>query len=51
MAGEKPRSFFDKLDAYAKEEGMGGIAYIAYAAGGAKGIDISPEGLLRNRHP
>ena len=37
-AGEKPRSFFDKLDAYAKEEGMGGIAYIAYAAGGAKGI-------------
>lgn len=37
-AGEKARSFFDKLDAYAKEEGMGGIAYIAYATGGAKGI-------------
>lgn len=37
-AGEKPRSFFDKLDAYAKEEGMGGTAYLAYAAGGAKGI-------------
>ncbi len=36
--GEKPRSFFDKLDAYAKEEGMGGIAYIALAAAGAKGI-------------
>ena len=35
---EKPRSFFDKLDGYAKEEGMGGIAYIAYAQGGAKGI-------------
>lgn len=37
-AGEKARSFFDKLDAYAKEEGMGGIAYLAFAAGGAKGI-------------
>ncbi len=36
--GEKPRSFFDKLDAYAKEEGMGGIAYIALSANGAKGI-------------
>lgn len=35
---EKPRSFFDKLDAFAKEEGMGGIAYIAFAAAGAKGI-------------
>ncbi len=34
----KPRSFFDKLDAYAKEEGMGGIAYVAFAQGGAKGI-------------
>ena len=35
---EKPRSFFDKLDAYAKSEGMGGIAYVAFAAAGAKGI-------------
>ena len=35
---EKPRSFFDKLDAYAKEEGMGGIAYVAFASGGAKGL-------------
>ena len=35
---DKPRSFFDKLDAFAKAEGMGGIAYIAYAEGGAKGI-------------
>ena len=34
----KPRSFFDKLDGYAKEEGMGGIAYIAFAEGGPKGI-------------
>lgn len=37
-AGDKPRSFFDKLDGYAKEEGMGGVAYIALAAVGAKGI-------------
>ncbi len=35
---DKPRSFFDKLDSYAKEEGMGGIAYVALASGGAKGI-------------
>ena len=35
---EKPRSFFDKLDAFAKENGMGGIAYIAFAQSGAKGI-------------
>ena len=34
----KPRSFFDKLDAFAKGEGMGGIAYIAWAEGGTKGI-------------
>ena len=37
-AGDKPRSFFDKLDGYAKEEGMGGVAYIALVAAGAKGI-------------
>lgn len=35
---EKPRSFFDKLDAFAKENDMGGMAYIAYAQAGAKGI-------------
>ena len=35
---DKPRSFFDKLDGYAKEEGMGGVAYIAWASAGAKGI-------------
>lgn len=35
---DKPRSFFDKLDAYAKEEGMGGVAYIAWASAGMKGI-------------
>lgn len=35
---DKPRSFFDKLDAFAKENDMGGMAYIALAQGGAKGI-------------
>ncbi len=35
---DKPRSFFDKLDACAKEEGMGGIAYVAFAVAGVKGI-------------
>lgn len=35
---DKPRSFFDKLDGFAKEEGMGGMAYIAWAAAGVKGI-------------
>lgn len=44
---DKPRSFFDKLDGFAKEEGMGGVAYIAFAAAGAKGIAkmFSPEKL------
>lgn len=37
-AGDKPRSFFDKLDAFAKEENMGGLAYVAFSANGAKGI-------------
>ena len=35
---DKPRSFFDKLSDYAKAEGMGGIAYVAFASSGAKGI-------------
>lgn len=38
QCGEKPRSFFDKLDAFAKEEGFGGMAYVAFASSGAKGI-------------
>ncbi|MBP5353437.1 MAG: aspartate--tRNA ligase [Alphaproteobacteria bacterium] len=37
-AGAKPRSFFDKFDAYAKEQEMGGMAYVAFADGTAKGI-------------
>lgn len=38
LAADKPRSFFDKFDAYAKEENMGGMAYVALSAAGAKGI-------------
>ncbi len=37
-AGDKPRSFFDKFDAFAKENDMGGMAYIAFASTGAKGL-------------
>ncbi len=37
-AGNKPRSFFDKFDAYAKEEGFGGMAYVAFSDNGNKGI-------------
>lgn len=36
--GEKPRSFFDKFDGFAKAEGFGGMAYIAFSTTGAKGI-------------
>ncbi|MDD4556287.1 MAG: aspartate--tRNA ligase [Alphaproteobacteria bacterium] len=35
---EKPRSFFDKMNDYAKEADMGGIAYVAFAKENAKGI-------------
>ena len=35
---DKPRSFFDKLNDFGKEAGFGGIAYLAFAEGGAKGI-------------
>ena len=37
-AGNKPRSFFDKFDGYAKEQNMGGMAYVAFSDGGVKGI-------------
>jgi len=37
-AGDKPRSFFDKLDAYAKENNMGGMAYLAFSSTGIKGL-------------
>jgi aspartyl-tRNA synthetase len=36
-AGSKPRSFFDKLNEWARSQGAGGLGYIIYEAGGAKG--------------
>ncbi len=36
-AGTQPRSFFDKLNDWAKEEGAGGLGYIVFEGGAAKG--------------
>ncbi|MFL5257996.1 MAG: aspartate--tRNA ligase, partial [Rhodopila sp.] len=36
-AGSQPRSFFDKLNDWAKAEGQGGLGYIVYDAEGPKG--------------
>ena len=36
-AGSQPRSFFDKLNAWAREQGAGGLGYITFEADGAKG--------------
>ncbi|HXV23578.1 MAG TPA: aspartate--tRNA ligase [Alphaproteobacteria bacterium] len=34
---DRPRSFFDKMNDWARGEGAGGLGYIQYAADGAKG--------------
>ncbi|MHA1598976.1 MAG: aspartate--tRNA ligase [Alphaproteobacteria bacterium] len=36
-AASKPRSFFDKLNDWAREEGAGGLGYMIFADGQAKG--------------
>src|SRR6202040_2526614 len=36
-AGAQPRSFFDKLNGWARAEGQGGLGYITYDAEGPKG--------------
>ncbi|MCB2099982.1 MAG: aspartate--tRNA ligase [Rhodobacterales bacterium] len=36
-AGTRPRSFFDKLNDWAREEGAGGLGYIIFTEEGAKG--------------
>src|SRR5258706_7816181 len=36
-AADKPRSFFDKLNEWARDQGAAGLGYIAFAADGAKG--------------
>jgi len=45
-AGAHPRSFFDKLNDWAKEQGAGGLGYITFDAEGAKGPiarNLEPE--------
>lgn len=37
QAASKPRSFFDKLNAWAREEGAGGLGYITFEEDGPKG--------------
>jgi aspartyl-tRNA synthetase len=36
-AGGRPRSFFDKLNEWAREQGAGGLGYITFEGGEAKG--------------
>ena len=36
-AGSRPRGFFDKLNEWAREQGAGGLGYIAFDADGARG--------------
>jgi len=45
-AGGRPRSFFDKLNEWARGEGAGGLGYITFEADGAKGPiarNLEPE--------
>ena len=45
-AGANPRSFFDKLNEWARAEGAGGLGYITYDADGPKGPiarNLEPE--------
>ncbi|MGH6932760.1 MAG: amino acid--tRNA ligase-related protein, partial [Dongiaceae bacterium] len=53
-AAGKARSFFDKLNEWARAEGAGGLGYIGFATDGAKGpiaknLDEARVGLLRSR--
>jgi aspartyl-tRNA synthetase len=36
-AADRPRGFFDKLNEWAREQGAGGLGYIAFGADGARG--------------
>jgi aspartyl-tRNA synthetase len=45
-AGARPRSFFDKLNTWARDEKQGGLGYITFDADGAKGPiakNLEPE--------
>jgi aspartyl-tRNA synthetase len=51
-AATRPRSFFDKLDAWAKEQGAPGLGYVSFAEGPARGpiakfLDAERLGALR----
>jgi aspartyl-tRNA synthetase len=51
-AAARPRSFFDKLDAWAKEQGAPGLGYVGLAEGQARGpiakfLDAERLGALR----
>ncbi|MFO1127673.1 MAG: aspartate--tRNA ligase [Rhodospirillales bacterium] len=49
---ERPRAFFDKLNDWAKAEGMGGLGYVAFAGAAAKGPigkNLEPERLASLR--
>jgi aspartyl-tRNA synthetase len=35
--GDRPRSFFDKLNEWAREQGAAGLGYVIFAEGGGKG--------------
>lgn len=51
-AGDRPRSFFDKLNDWARENGAGGLGYIIFAADGAKGPiakNLEPERIAAIR--
>ncbi len=54
QAGAQPRSFFDKLNQWAREQGAPGLGYVTLAAGGAKGpiakfLDAPRLGMLRSQ--
>jgi aspartyl-tRNA synthetase len=51
-AASKPRSFFDKLNEWAREEGHGGLGYAVFTPEGAKGAianNLEPDRLARVR--
>ncbi len=51
-AGDRPRSFFDRLNTWARDEKQGGLGYITFDAEGAKGPiakNLEPERCERIR--
>jgi len=53
-AAARPRSFFDKLNAWARDEGAAGLGYIVFADGAAKGpiaklLDADRLAMIRER--